>query len=340
MSDDIVPELTMVDDVFLERARRAPDGTAAHHHLVAEAGLFSQIELRQPRTFTDPASRGPVRIGAWNAERCKFVGASSRLIEKSGCDIVLLSEMDVGMARSANAHTIRVLADQLGFGYAFCAEFLELGFGNQTEAIEFADELNLTGLHGNAILSRYPLSDPSIVASSAQGTWYSLDWHHRRLGGRRALFATVSIGAARWRIGCVHLESLSNPKARSHEVAELVRSVQTKLPTIVGGDFNTGGVPAEEAEDAQNPGWLARAGDYEPLFDVLARAGFDWMEANSAAPTRRTLGNGLPQPPHRRMDWIFCRGMTTKNPLCWPAVNSAGHPISDHELVSVDVFLQ
>jgi endonuclease/exonuclease/phosphatase family metal-dependent hydrolase len=330
---ETVAELSAVDGDFLERARRAAGDLAEHERLAGEAEIFRQIEIRQPRN-TVSNHRGPVRIGSWNAERCKYVGASVQLIKNSGCDVVLLSEMDVGMARSANLHTIRTLADELGFGYAYCVEFLELGAGNQSEQVEYADEPNVAGLHGNGILSRFPLSDPLIVTSPAQGSWYSLDWHHRRLGGRRALFATVDAGPARIRLGSVHLESLSDSPTRSKELSALIESADATLPTVIGGDFNTTEVPDEQAPDT----WFADPGRYEPLFDVFAAAGFEWLDCNSAVPTRRTLGNGLPRPPHRRMDWLFRRGLAARNPRCWPAVNSAGHPISDHDLVSADVL--
>ncbi|MGY1496742.1 endonuclease/exonuclease/phosphatase family protein [Streptomyces sp. QTS52] len=331
MRQDVVTELSAVDTDFLERARRATGDPAEHDRLFGEAEIFGQIEVRQPSNAVSKHD-GPVRIGAWNAERCKYVGASAQLIRESGCDVVLLSEMDVGMARSANLHTLRALAEELGFGYAYCAEFLELGMGNQSEQVEFADECNLVGIHGNGILSRFPLSEPLVVNSPAQGLWYSLDWHHRRIGGRRALFATVAVGTERIRVGSVHLESLSDPDTRSAELSALVDSTDSTLPTVIGGDFNTADVPDEEAPDD----WFAKPGHHEPLFDVFAAAGFDWLDCNSAVPTRRTLGNGLPRAPHRRMDWLFRRGLAARNPLCRPAVNSAGHPISDHELVSAD----
>ncbi|MEU4160894.1 endonuclease/exonuclease/phosphatase family protein [Actinoplanes sp. NPDC026670] len=333
MSLEVVAELPAIDADFLERARLAAGDLAEHERLCGEAGIFKQVEVRQPAGAV-AHHHGPVRIGTWNAERCKYVGASVRLIRDSGCDVVLLSEMDVGMSRSANLHTLRALAGELGFGYAYCVEFLELGSGNQSEQVEYADEPNLAGLHGNGILSRFPLSDPLIVTSPAQGSWYSLDWHHRRLGGRRALFATVDTGPARIRVGSVHLESLSDSGTRAKELSALIEPADSMLPTVIGGDFNTTDVPDEHAPDA----WFADPGRHEPLFDVFASAGFDWLDCNSPVPTRRTLGNGLPRPPHRRMDWLFRRGLVARDPRCWPAVNSAGHPISDHDLVSADML--
>ena len=74
-----------------------------------------------------------------------------------GADVVLLTELDVGMARSGNRHTVRELARTMGAGYAFGVEYVELGLGDDREKAWHAGESNAVGLHGNAILSKAPL---------------------------------------------------------------------------------------------------------------------------------------------------------------------------------------
>lgn len=314
-----------------------PRTRESHDHILSLTDIFSFVEVNSA-VSSESNSKWPVRIGAWNLERCKYVGGAARVIAASGCDIVLLSEMDIGMARSGNRNTVRDLAAKLGYSYGFCAEFLEIGAGNQTEQISFADEECSVGLHGNAIISRFPLSQFSIIETSDKGQWYCLDWHHPRIGGRRALLADVRIGGKSLRLGSAHLESLSNGPSRAGEVEAILAGVDEGCtrPVVIGGDFNTRSVPYCSPAPIEMS-WLPDASLFEPLFEVLARHGFDWIKANSCVPTRRTLENGLPVPPHRRMDWLVTRSLVATNPIVWPALNSRDFPISDHDLVSADL---
>ena len=95
-----------------------------------------------------------MRIAAWNAERCKYLPESAALLAGIGADVVLLSELDVGMARSGNRHTPRELARALGSGYLFGVEYVELGLGDNREKAWHAGQSNQSGLHGNGILSK------------------------------------------------------------------------------------------------------------------------------------------------------------------------------------------
>ena len=50
-------------------------------------------------------------------------------------DIIILNEMDIGMARSGNHHTTRLLAYALGLNFAWGLEFVELTNGDQKEQV-------------------------------------------------------------------------------------------------------------------------------------------------------------------------------------------------------------
>ncbi|TIW86618.1 MAG: endonuclease, partial [Mesorhizobium sp.] len=72
---------------------------------------------------------------AWNVERLRHVDAIAETIAGQAPHVVLLSEVDKGMARSGNGHLLSRLADRLGHSYAYGVEFLELGTGNETEQV-------------------------------------------------------------------------------------------------------------------------------------------------------------------------------------------------------------
>jgi len=79
-------------------------------------------------------------------------------------------QLDIGMARSGNRHTVAELAVALGMGYAYGIEFIELGLGDEREEEWHKDERNAAGFHGNAILSRYPLNDFALIRLGGQLT--------------------------------------------------------------------------------------------------------------------------------------------------------------------------
>ncbi|MFE6926297.1 endonuclease/exonuclease/phosphatase family protein [Nocardia sp. NPDC057663] len=305
--------------------------------------MFDVIEVRQPVAPPNPGQLiESITIGAWNLERCKFVNATAKVIRALQLDVVLISEVDIGMARSGNLNTIRTLASLLGFGYAFCAEFVEIGIGDQTESVAYADERNSHSLHGNAILSRFPMQNLNIVLAGRQGNWFDLDWHHRRIGGRRVLLADIVISSGSLRVASAHLESLYTPLKRQDEVTALMEGMSPAgLPDIFGGDLNTNGVPP--SDDTTEPvmrfnPWLRSVQEYEPMFTVAQRFGYNWTTSNTSAHTRRTKPNGWPAKPHRRCDWLLVRsGIEASCPFVAPAVNSAGYPVSDHELIGAEI---
>ena len=93
------------------------------------------------------------------------------------------------------------------------------------------------------------------------------------------------------------------------------------VDTLLGGEFETGLVSL--ARRLRN-GWAT----------LSVRS-----SANLALATQRTGPSGKPQPPFRKLDWIFVRGVTPDQPKVIPALDAARRPISDHEILALDVLL-
>jgi endonuclease/exonuclease/phosphatase family metal-dependent hydrolase len=349
----IVSHLSPVPSSLFVRAAEGEATDERHRSLAAEIEALSEVELRQAATDAATSLRRPLRLAAWNLERCKHVEASASVLARAGCDVALLSEMDLGMARSGNRHTTRDLADSLadGTGYAFATEFIEIGLGNQTETAEHAGQSNTRGLHGNAIVSRLPLGDIALIPLEPHGggTWWNLDWHHRRIGGRLALASTVEVRGRPVYLVSAHLESLPGPERREAQVRRILEHLDETIgdrgPAVIAGDFNTANLPRKGdrgwsgAGADEEPAWFDDPRPYEGMFAALADAGFDWSTANTPEPTRRILANGRPEPPFNRLDWFFVRGLRASNPKVWPAVDTDGSALSDHELITIDVDL-
>ncbi len=67
--------------------------------------------------------------------------------------------------------------------------------------------------------------------------------------------------------------------------------------------------------------------------------GFAWVGANRTHPTQRTGPANKPKPPFGKLDWLVVRGVRVENPQVIPAVDEAGKPISDHDMVAVEILL-
>ena len=123
-SPDVVECLTRIPLAARERLLQLPPTSAGHCDAYAAVPAFGQLELR-PTGQPYPDTRA-VRIAAWKLERCLYPDAAARLLQHNGVDIALLTEMDIGMLRTGQVHTIGQVAERLGHGYCYGLEFLEL----------------------------------------------------------------------------------------------------------------------------------------------------------------------------------------------------------------------
>ena len=310
-------------------------GTRARHdELSGRVPALHIIEARQPEGTPAPAPT-TLRVAAWNLERCTAVEGSAALLARSGADVALLSEMDLGMARSGNRHTTRDLAAALGAGHAYGVEFVELGHGLGRELERFSGQVNQGALHGNALVSRLPFSDAFVVPLDDGGAWFDLDWHHRRIGGRMALGATVALASGPVTLASVHLENRSTPGERRTAMEHLLAALPPGAPAVVAGDLNVAALPKGAERDGSD--WFDRPEAHEPLFAAMRDAGFDWLACNTPDQTRRPIPDGRPAPWVQRIDWFFTRGVSASRPMTWAAAGKDGAPLSDHELITVDI---
>ncbi|MFE0758428.1 endonuclease/exonuclease/phosphatase family protein [Inquilinus sp. NPDC058860] len=317
------------DPILLADAALAPDD--AHDRFAAQVPALHAVEHRPAPPHSNSGERpagAQLRVAAWNAERLKYHAPSAALLR--GTDVVLLTEADIGMARSGNRHTVRDLAEALGMGWAYGVEFVELGLGDARECEWHADEDNRVGLHGNAILSRHPLLDPVIIPLDPGGTWFAgRSGNQRRLGGRMAVAARLDAPRPLWLVSA-HFESHSDAADRARQGERLAAAIDRLVPAgagvVLGGDVNT----KEASGSLEAP--------EEPLFAVLRDAGFDWRRCNAPGPTQRTRPDGTPVPPFARLDWLFTRHVEAEAPETIPAVDAAGAAISDHDVVAATVL--
>ena len=182
-----------------------------------------------------------VSVAAWNIERGnRFAGIVNALKNHKDLrdkDLLLLTELDYGMARSENRFVARELARELSMNYAFAPVYIALQKGSGVE--EFAGGENTKSLHGLGMFSKYPLKNAHAVAlpNGKDKMWGK----EKRIGYLRALIADIEHPGGDFRAVTVHLDAHSSRKHRHLQIKIVLDHLETlpKLPTIIGGDWNT-----------------------------------------------------------------------------------------------------
>jgi endonuclease/exonuclease/phosphatase family metal-dependent hydrolase len=209
---------------------------------------------------------------------------SAQMDVLQSADVLVLNEVDWGMKRSDYRAVVKDLADALKMNWAFGVEFVEVdpkvlgtqsfaNVENEAERKELdelfsTDKPRLLALHGNAILSRYPLRDVKLVPFQYQAyDWYNGEKKYGtveagkrkgaslvfaeqvvrevRRGGRTNLIATIDVPDLPEKhvtIVATHLENRTAPKGRIKEadaLLDMIRPIHN--PVIVAGDMNTTG---------------------------------------------------------------------------------------------------
>jgi endonuclease/exonuclease/phosphatase family metal-dependent hydrolase len=196
-------------------------------------------------------------------------------------DVWILNEVDWGIKRTHYREVIRELGEMLNMNWAYGVEFLEIdskqlgtdGFDDgeneqsrQQLLEEFkVDKTRLRALHGNAVLSRYPIRSAKLIPFTAGYDWFKesrirpLEKGKRkaailigedllrevRRGQRTMLVVDLDVPAAPSHAVTVvstHLENRAKPKVRKQQMEELLSQIRDIThPVIVAGDLNTTG---------------------------------------------------------------------------------------------------
>jgi endonuclease/exonuclease/phosphatase family metal-dependent hydrolase len=196
------------------------------------------------------------RILAWNIERGTQFDAQLDAFRShpylKTCDVLLLTEADAGMARSGNRMVAEVLARELGMAHVFAPCYLALGKGSGVE--RHVDGENTLGLHGNAILSRYPISDVRVIP--LHNGVDKIAHREKRLGRQAAVGARIEFPNLSLHAVSVHLDAQSTQAHRCQQMRTILDSLPSEIPVILGGDWNTSTYDSSHAFFAILGFWL------------------------------------------------------------------------------------
>jgi endonuclease/exonuclease/phosphatase family metal-dependent hydrolase len=234
------------------------------------------------------------------------------------------------MLRSGQVHTIGRIAGQLGQGYCYGLEFLELVSPPPPSGFPRNGDANSDAFHGNGIVTLLAIQKPIVIRLDEKADWYAQPkGNQRRIGNRMAVAATFGAGERGFVACSVHLENRTDGPGRAAQMQTLLDALDVYavgLPVVIGGDLNT----------HVGPGGYTDAS--EPLFAMAAARGYDWSACNLARPTTRqstwSEGEGT-----RQLDWFCSRGLTVHNPEVVPAIGEDGSVLSDHEMILLTLQL-
>ena len=270
-----------------------------------ESGNFAA-----PRWLLGPPDS--IRVVDWNIDRGLKLRGVIEFLDSAKPDIILLQEADLNARRTHRINIAREIAQKLEMNYVFGREFQELTQGSKTSP----------AYHGQATLSRWPLSNSRIIRFQKQSSFWRPHWFipeitpfQERLGGRMALVSEVSIASKMILTYNLHLESKGDDRLRCSQLdyaLEDAKQYSWNTPILLTGDFN-----------------LDVSGG--PAADAISRAQFQDAFANKHA---RTTPDSFFE--HgRTIDWIFARGpVRGYQPQVYRSVSA-----SDHYPLSMDLAI-
>jgi endonuclease/exonuclease/phosphatase family metal-dependent hydrolase len=354
VADEILPRLEA-----LARCRSTAE-LELHPEYRAIAPLAAR-SLATPHIADFRRCEAPPRPGyrflAWNIERGAQFEAQVEAFRThpylKSCDVLLITEADAGMARSGNRMVAEQLARELGMTQVFAPCYIALGKGSGVERRAAGE--NSFGLHGNAILSRYPIDDIRLI-QLVNGV-DKMAHREKRLGRQVAVAARIAFPNLSLQAVSVHLDAQSTQRHRREQMRSVLDALAAQGPVILGGDWNTSTYDSSHAFRAILGFWLRvlmgvdhviRNHYLHPerlfergLFHLLGQRGFECRRSNRMGEhticydvcDARATGNLREWVPEwcfafirwalrnhqgrcpMKLDWFATRGLRVENPV-------------------------
>jgi endonuclease/exonuclease/phosphatase family metal-dependent hydrolase len=230
------------------------------------------------------------------------------LLRSLDTDVVVLNEVDFDSSWSYSVNQARYLARRAG--YPFWVEQRNVDVRLLTWKWRF----------GNAVLSKYPITEASVIDLPAYSAVESL-----LAGKKRGVSCTINISGQPMRILGVHLSHRSEAvRAQSATVLTQITSSES-VPTIVAGDLNSSptGLPNSQSDP--------EAGNAMDILDASAQ----FQRRPAQAPRDRAEMTFPSAQPEVVIDWILI-------PKNWKFTDYRveASTLSDHRPVLAELLLQ
>src|SRR5258707_7514756 len=179
-----------------------------------------------------------LRIVDWNIDRGQKLKGVIDFLGRTNADILILQEADLNARRTHRLNIAQEIARKLEMDYVFGCEFQELVQGSKSSP----------AYHGQATLSKWPISKPRLIRFSRQSNFWQPHWFlpriepfQERLGRRIALVTEINVAGSKLVTYHLHLESRGSDELRLSQIEEGLSDVawqDSQCATLVARDLN------------------------------------------------------------------------------------------------------
>jgi len=280
------------NEAYLSGARAVPlqvDGLGPSLRVALwniERGLeldYIKLFLSDPKAFMAKVEeeRDKAKLEKKSVRNVDLEKIPEEIAALKAADVWILNEVDWGVKRTEYREVVREMGKALNMNWAYGVEFLEidskqLGLdtfddgekSDEQKALQEVfqvDKERLRGMHGNAVLSRYPIRSARLIPFTVGYDWFQESKIHAlekgkrkaavligedllrevRRGQRTTLYVDLDVPQAPGQsvtIACTHLENRAKPKIRRQQMQELLKAVSDiSNPVVIAGDLNTTG---------------------------------------------------------------------------------------------------
>jgi len=213
----------------------------------------------------------------FDAGQIPSLDAIADTIGRESPDVLCLQEVVRGWMIDEGHDALSILAERLGMSYVWLP--------------------NIGDLYGNAILSKFPMTDVKRVA------------YAKEPGAKHQPRGVLFVKTANVTVGCTHLDDVEDASiVRQEQVRTIIREVGTATPLIIAGDLN------------------AQPGDIEVR--LLNEFGLDDIGAPAGD---TTTGDN----PAKRIDYVWGRGVVGAQAHSLPL--DEAKKVSDHRPLIVNL---
>ena len=201
--------------------------TANRIKVIAASDVITAVEKNSLRVACYNIAHGRgLAESNWDggdaATRLSRLDEIAELLKKLDVDVIVLNEVDFDASWSNRINQAEYLADKAG--YPFRVEERNLDFR----------VLHRTWRFGNAILSRYPISNAKVIDLPSYAAIETA-----LAGKKRGVRCDVAVGKESIRVFGLHLSHRSED-VREHSARDVVKLVnESQIPCIVMGDMNS-----------------------------------------------------------------------------------------------------
>ena len=202
-------------------------------------GEVEKLPITQLRVACYNIAHGRgIAVSNWEGgnrdERMTRLDRIADLLRRIDADVVVLNEVDFDCTWSYSVNQARHLAEESG--YPYWAEERNLDFRFLAWKWRF----------GNAVLSRYPITNAEVVDLPGYSAWETV-----LAGKKRSILCDLRVGDRTVRVIGAHLSHRSESLRVRSAVALVNCATTSTLPTIVAGDLNS--TPPGFPESAIDP---------------------------------------------------------------------------------------